>query len=121
MNTPGIGRTGKRNAVELAEAKVANESSSAKDPRFQELIRRDAGEVAQQLAVAERMNAVEKERDICKMNWNRRSATSKPYPSWQRPLIDEVQKAAAKGIGEIQELKAKLDAIVKAGEKACDY
>lgn len=57
----------KRNAVELAEAKIANElqkTSSAKDAEIQELkARLDAGEVARQLAVAEALSAVEKERD----------------------------------------------------------
>ena len=57
----------KRNAVELAQAKVASElqkAASAKDAEIQELkARLEAGEVARQLAVTQALSAVEKERD----------------------------------------------------------
>ncbi|MDF7106950.1 DUF2130 domain-containing protein, partial [Escherichia coli] len=57
----------KRNAVELAETKVASElqkAAAVKDAEIQELkARLDAGEVARQLAVAEALSVVEKERD----------------------------------------------------------
>src|SRR5690606_17095788 len=57
----------KRNAVELAQAKVANElqkTAAAKDSEIQELrARLESGEVAQKLAVAEALGAVEKQRD----------------------------------------------------------
>ena len=57
----------KRNAVELAQAKVASElqkAAAAKDAEIQELkAKLDAGEVARKLAVTEALSAVEKERD----------------------------------------------------------
>ncbi len=57
----------KRNAVELAETKVASElqkAAAAKDVEIQDLkAKLDAGEVARKLAVAEALSAVEKERD----------------------------------------------------------
>jgi hypothetical protein len=57
----------KRNAIELATTKVANELQKvavAKDSEIQELkARLDAGEVTRKLAVTEALSAVEKERD----------------------------------------------------------
>ena len=57
----------KRNAVELAQARIASESQKAaatKDAEIQELkARLDAGEVARKLAVTEALSVVEKERD----------------------------------------------------------
>jgi len=57
----------KRNAVELAETKVASEmqkAAVAKDSEIQKLqAKLDAGEVARKLAVTEARSAVEKERD----------------------------------------------------------
>ena len=57
----------KRNAVELAQAKITSElqqAASAKDAELQELkARLDAAEVAHKLAVTEALGAVEKERD----------------------------------------------------------
>ena len=63
----GLAEQDKRNAVELAQTKVASESqmvAAAKDAEIQELkARLDAGEVARKLAVIEALSAVEKERD----------------------------------------------------------
>src|SRR5690606_14712155 len=57
----------KRNAVELAQAKIASElqkTTSAKEVEIQELkARLESGKVAQKLAVAEALGAVEKEHD----------------------------------------------------------
>ena len=57
----------KRNAVELAETKVASElqkAAAAKDAEIQDLkAKLDAGDIARRLAVTEALNAVEKERD----------------------------------------------------------
>ena len=57
----------KRNAVELAQMKVASESqklTAAKDAEIQQLkARLDAGDVMRKLAVTEALSAVEKERD----------------------------------------------------------
>ena len=57
----------KRNAIELAEAKLAGElqkAAAAKDTEIQTLkAKLDAGDVARKLAVTEALSAVEKERD----------------------------------------------------------
>lgn len=105
----------KRNAVELAQAKVASElqkTASAKDAVIQELKAKiDAGEVARQLAVAQALSAVEKERDALANELERakhdKHAASKLA---EANLLNELQKTAAVKETEIQELKAKLDA-----------
>ena len=105
----------KRNAVELAQAKVANElqkTAAAKDSEIQELrARLESGEVAQKLAVAEALSAVEKQRDtlLHELEKARREqeATSKLA---EAKLIAELQKAATTKDAEIQSLKARLDA-----------
>jgi len=107
----------KRNAVELAEAKVANElqkAASVKDTEIQELkARLDAGEVARQLAVAEALNVVEKERDALANELEQAKRDKQAVSKLAEvTLMSEVQKAAAAKESEIQELKAKLDAIV---------
>ena len=107
----------KRNAVELAEAKVANElqkAASVKDTEIQELkARLDAGEVARQLAVAEALNAVEKERDALANELEQAKRDKQAVSKLAEvTLMSEVQKAAAAKESEIQELQAKLDAIV---------
>lgn len=107
----------KRNAVELAEAKIANElqkTSSAKDAEIQELkARLDAGEVARQLAVAEALSAVEKERDTLANELEQAKRDKQAVSKLAEvTLMSEVQKAAAAKESEIQELKAKLDAVV---------
>ncbi|MFZ1181521.1 MAG: DUF2130 domain-containing protein [Herbaspirillum sp.] len=60
----------KRNAVELAQMKVAGDmqkTAAARDAEIQELrAKLDAGEIARKLAVAEAVNMVEKERDELK-------------------------------------------------------
>ncbi|GHU27026.1 hypothetical protein AGMMS50256_05790 [Betaproteobacteria bacterium] len=65
----------KRNAVELAQARVASElqkAAFAKDAEIQALkARLDAGEVARKLAVTEAVSAVEKERDELKSGLQR--------------------------------------------------
>lgn len=106
----------KRNAVELAEAKIAGElqkEAAAKDAQIQQLkAKLDAGEVARQLAVAEALSAVEKERDALanelKQERRDRQATSELEKA---KLVNELQSAAAKKDAEIQGLKVKLDAI----------
>lgn len=105
----------KRNAVELAQAKVASElqkAVSAKDAVIQELKAKiDAGEVARQLAVAQALSAVEKERDALaneleQAKHDKQSASKLA----EAKLLNELQKTAATKGAEIQELKAKLDA-----------
>ncbi len=105
----------KRNAVELAQAKVASELqkvASAKDAEIQELkAKLDAGEVARQLAVTQALSAVEKERDALANELEQakhdKHAASKLA---EAKLLNELQKATAVKDAEVQELKAKLDA-----------
>lgn len=88
-------------------------TSSAKDAEIQELkARLDAGEVARQLAVAEALSAVEKSVTRLQMNWNKRSVTNKPYQVGRGHAHERSAKAVAAKESEIQELKAKLDAVV---------
>lgn len=105
----------KRNAVELAQAKVASElqkAASAKDAEIQELkAKLDAGEVARQLAVTQALSAVEKERDalaneLAQAKHDKQAASKLA----EAKLLNELQKAAATKDTEIQELKAKIDA-----------
>jgi len=105
----------KRNAVELAETKVASElqkAAAAKDAEIQELkAKLDAGEVARKLAVTEALSAVEKERDalaneLAQAKHDKQAATELA----EAKRVNELQKAAAVKDAEIQGLKAKLDA-----------
>ncbi len=106
----------KRNAVELATTRVASElerAAAAKDAEIQELkARLDAGEVAQKLAVTEALSAVEKERDEL-ANELKQAKHDKHTASQlaDAKLANELQKTAATKDAEIQDLKAKLDAI----------
>lgn len=105
----------KRNAVELAQTKAANESqkdAAAKDAQIQELkAKLDAGEAARKLAVTEALSAVEKERDALA---NELQLTKQDKLNAielaQLKSASESQKAAAAKDAEIQELKATLDA-----------
>ena len=105
----------KRSAVELAQAKITGElqkSAAAKEAEIQDLkARLDAGEVTRQLAVAQALSAVEKERDALANDLaqakNDREAMVKLA---QANLLNELQKTTAAKEIEIQALKAKLDA-----------
>lgn len=105
----------KRNAVELAQAKVASEMQTAavaKDAEIQELkARLDAGETARKLAVTEALRTVEKERDTL-ANELEQAKRDKQAASelGAAKLLNELQIAAATKDAEIQGLKAKLDA-----------
>ncbi|MCU8036898.1 DUF2130 domain-containing protein [Shewanella oncorhynchi] len=105
----------KRNAVELAEAKIAGElqkAASVKDSEIQELkAKLDASDVTKKLAVSEALSAVEKDRDTLanaleKIKQEKESAAQLA----EAKLLNELQKAAAAKDTELQELKAKLDA-----------
>jgi hypothetical protein len=106
----------KRNAVELAETRVASESqkaTAAKDTEIQELkAKLDAGEVARKLAVTEALSIVEKERDALANELEQakhdKLAASKLAEAM---LVNELQKAAGTKNAEIQRLNSKLDAI----------
>lgn len=113
----------KRNAVELARAKVAGDlqkTAAAKDVEIQELkARLDAGEVARKLAVAEALNAVEKERDALaneleQARLDKRTASELA----QAKLANELQRAATAKDAQIQELKGKLDLVAVAQKLA---
>ena len=106
----------KRNAVELATTKVTSEwekAAAAKDAEIQELKSRlVAGEVTQKLAVTEALSALEKERDMLtnelkNVKHDEQTATQLA----EAKLANELQKTAAIKDAEIQDLKAKLDAI----------
>ena len=105
----------KRNAVELAQAKVASElqkTTSAKDSEIQELrAKLEAGEVARKLAVAEALSDVEKQRDklVNDLDNARRDQEAMSKLA-EAKLISELQKAGSVKDAEIQSLKARLDA-----------
>ena len=103
----------KRNAVELAEATVASEMLKAavtKDSEIQELkAKLDAGEIARKLAVAEAINAIEKERDslaneVAQAKLDKQAAAELA----EAKRVNELQKAAITNEAEIQTLKAAL-------------
>lgn len=105
----------KRNAVELAQARVAQELqkvSSAKDSEIQQLqAKLEAGEVSGKLAIAEALGAVEKQRDALLNDLEKarrdQDASSKLA---EAKLVAELQKTASTKDAEIQSLKARLDA-----------
>jgi hypothetical protein len=106
----------KRNAVELAQTKVASEmqkTAAAKDTEIQALkAKLDAEEVARKLAVTEALSAVEKERDtlaneLAQTKHDNQAASDLA----EAKRVAELQNAAATKDAEIQGLKAKLDAI----------
>lgn len=106
----------KRNAVELAETRAASElqkAALAKDAEINSLkARLDAGEVAQKLAVAEALSAVERSRDELanELEQAKRDRQAADQLA-QAMLSSELQKATAAKDAEVQALKAKLDAI----------
>ena len=113
----------KRNAVELAQTKVASElqkAAAVKDAEIQELkARLDAGEVARKLAVIEALNAVEKERDalaseLAQAKQDKEAASELASAK----LLHELQKTAATKDVEIVGLQAKLDTIAVAQKLA---
>ncbi len=105
----------KRNAVALAQAQVANElqkSTAAKDTAIQALkAQLDAGAVERDLAVAQALGAVEKQRDAVAHELEQvRQAHKAEHTLAEARLAQELQGAAARKDAEIQGLKAQLDA-----------
>lgn len=105
----------KRSAVELAQAKITGElqkSAAAKEAEIQDLrARLDAGEVTRQLAVAQALSAVEKERDALAHDLAQAKRDREAMAELaQANLLNELQKTTAAKETEIQALKAKLDA-----------
>lgn len=104
----------KRNAVELAEAKLTSElqkEAFAKDAEIKELrAKLDAGEADRKLAVTEALSPIEKERntlanDLAQAKRDLESASKLA----EATLTNAVQKAAAAKDADIQALQAKLE------------
>lgn len=113
----------KQNAIELAQAKASSEMQKvavAKDSEIQELkAKLDANVVAQKLAVTEALSSLEKERDslaneLVQAKYAKQTASQLA----EAKLMNELQNTAATKDSEIQNLKAKLDAIVIAQKLA---
>ena len=106
----------KQNAIELATTKVASElqqATASKDSEIQELKAKiDASEVARQLAVAQALSVVEKERDaLANQLVQAKQEVSAVASLAEAKLMNELQKTAATKDSEIQNLKARLEAI----------
>ena len=106
----------KRNAIELAQARLASESqmaAAAKNAEIQELkARLDAGEDARKLAVLEALSSVEKERDALANELGQAKHDKQTLSQLaEARLVNELQKAVAPKDAEIQGLTAKLEAI----------
>ena len=106
----------KRNAVELVKAKLAGDQQQAtavKDAEILELKAKiNAGEVARKLAVTQALNVVEKERDALAAALKQAQIDQRASMSLaEAKLLNEVQKTAASKDTQIQDLKAKLDAV----------
>jgi hypothetical protein len=113
----------KRNAVELAQAKVASDmqrTTAAKDAEIQKLkAKLDAEDVARKLAVSDALKCVEKERDrlTIELEQSRRDKQAASDLAAER-LVSELHKTASTKDAEIQELKARLNAIEAAKKLA---
>ncbi len=105
----------KLNAVALAKEKAGGalqKAAAVKDAEILELkAKLDAGEVAQELAVTQALNSVEKERDVLVNELKQAKQDGKTASMLaETKLSKELQETAAKKNAEIQSLKAKLDA-----------
>ncbi|MES2508972.1 MAG: DUF2130 domain-containing protein [Pseudomonadota bacterium] len=105
----------KRDAIALAEAKLASELQGAaarKDADIQALqAELSAAEVARKLAVTEALGAVSKERDALANELDQaRKAQQAAAQLAEAKLAHELQGAAAKKDAEIQALHARLEA-----------
>ena len=105
----------KNSAIELAQSKLANElqqASAIKDAAIADLKGQlQSAEVSRELAVAQALNALEKERDalandLLQAQKDRQAAEALT----KAELTNELQKTAAAKAAEIQSLKAQLDA-----------
>jgi hypothetical protein len=104
----------KRNAVELAQTRVAGEmqkAASAKDAEIQELkARLDGSDVARQLAVREALSAVEKQRDALAGELEQaRGEKQSALKLAEARLENELQRANALKDTEIQHLRSRLE------------
>ena len=106
----------KHAAVELAKAQVGNDlqkTAAAKDVQILELkAKLEASEVAQKLAVTAALTVVEKERDMLANALAQAEREKKAASELAEALLaSEQQKISAAKDREIQELKAKLQAV----------
>lgn len=106
----------KQSTVELAKAQVRNDlqkTAAAKDAEILELMSKlEGSEVARKLAVSEALSTVEKERDrlanaLAESERDKKAASELA----DALLAGELHKASATKEKEIQELKAKLQAV----------
>jgi hypothetical protein len=106
----------KRNAVELAQTKLASElqkSASAKDAEIQALkAKLDAGDMARQLAVTQALAEVEKQRDalaheLAQAKHDRQAAAKLS----EAKFLNELQQATASRQAEVQRLQSSLQQI----------
>jgi hypothetical protein len=106
----------KRNAVELAETKIASglqKAAVARDAEIQDLkARLDAGEIARKLAVTQAISSVEKERDalanqLLQAKHDKHAASELA----EAKRVNELQSIAASRDAELHRLKAKVDAM----------
>lgn len=101
-------------AIELAQVKITSElqkAASAKDSEIQELkAKLDAGEVARQLAVAQALSAVERDRDVLANELAKvKQDMLMESQLAEAKLQNELQKTTGIKETEIQQLKAKLE------------
>lgn len=113
----------KRAEIELAESRVVQEFEAAaakKNAELQELkARLDAGDVAQKLAIAEALQAVEKERDALTSELTTARQERKAAEELaEAKRANELQQAASTKATEIQELKSKLESLETAKKLA---
>ncbi|MET4493699.1 DUF2130 domain-containing protein [Bradyrhizobium sp. LA7.1] len=106
----------KQSAVQLAKAQVSNDlqkTAAAKDAEIQEWKSKlEGSEVAQKLAVTEALSAVEKERDTLANALAQSEREKKAASELAEALLaSEQNKISAAKEKEIQELKAKLQAV----------
>lgn len=106
----------KRNAVELAQAQLTSAmqlTAATKDAEIQELrAKLDAGEITRQLAVAQALAAVEKERDALastleQVKHDKQTAAQLA----EAQLRNALQTTTTEKDAEIQALKAQLDSL----------
>jgi hypothetical protein len=105
----------KRNAVELAQVKVASDlqqAASAKDAQIQELrAKLEAGDMLRKLAVSEALGGVEKQRDdLAHALAQTRRDNEAAAALAEATRLNALQMAAAAKEAEIQGLNARLEA-----------
>lgn len=106
----------KQSAIDLATTRVASElqqAAAAKDSEIKELkAKLESESVARQLAVAQALSQVEKERDtLANQLAQAKQEVASVANLAEAKLTNEIQKTTSAKDSEIQSLKAKLDAI----------